>query len=179
MSAGIDNSGTAKAQWFAVYSKPRQESVALAHLQNQGFECFLPMASNPYQKAKSQRRKPAEPLFPRYLFLNAIAEVQNLATVRSTRGVVTLVRSGSELVKVPAEIIQALKARQDASTGLIALDATPLIPGDKVEVFDGPMAGAKGILQERCGATRSILLMSILGRETTLTVESLLLKRAS
>ncbi len=166
------------AAWFAVYSKPRQEAVALAQLENQGFECFLPMAKNPYQRAKSQRRKPAEPLFPRYLFLHAIPEVQNLATVRSTRGVVSLVRSGTALVTMPARIIQALKARRDPATGLIALDAAPLAPGDKVQVFDGPLAGAEGILQERCGATRSLLLMNILGRETTLEVESLLLKRA-
>ena len=64
---------TSQANWFAVYTKPRQEQVALENLERQGFRCFLPMAVNPYQR-RSQRMPRIEPLFPRYLFLKAIAE---------------------------------------------------------------------------------------------------------
>jgi len=59
--------------WFAVNAKPRQERIALEHLQRQGFTCFLPMAINPYQR-RSAKGPRIEPLFPRYLFLNAIAD---------------------------------------------------------------------------------------------------------
>ncbi len=166
------------AHWFAVYTKPRQERTALFHLENQGFQCFLPMALNPYQKASKRNEDRTEPLFPRYLFLRAVPAVQNLATVRSTRGVVSLVRTGHELVKVPELIIRALQARRDIETGLIALDPVQLDIGDRVRVFDGPFAGAEGILQQRSGEARSLLLMKILGRETTLEVDSLLLQRA-
>jgi len=73
-----------KLQRFAVVTKPRKEKVALENLQHQGFECFLPMAENPYQRRRKPHQKIIEPLFPRYLFLNAIAGSQNLAPVRST-----------------------------------------------------------------------------------------------
>ncbi len=164
--------------WYAVYTKPRQEPVARWNLENQGFEVFLPMALNPYQRVSKRNEDRTEPLFPRYLFLRAVPEVQNLATVRSTRGVVNLVRSGHELVTVPEAIVDGLLARRDPETDLIALDPAELDVGDQVRVFDGPFAGAEGILQQRSGETRSLLLMKILGRETTLEVDSLLLQRA-
>ena len=173
----MDNKAT--ASWFAVYSKPRQEHEALRQLERQGFTCFLPRAINPYQKRTKTRQPAVEPLFPRYLFLRAVPSQQNLAPVRSTRGVVGLVRTGTRLVTVPEGIITALQARQDPETGLIALEATPLNQGDRVRVFDGPFAGAEGILQQRCGQDRSLLLLKMLGRETIVEVDSLLLQRAS
>ena len=154
---------SSEPSWFAVYAKPRQEQIALLNLERQGFHCFLPMAENPYQR-RTDKNPRHEPLFPRYLFLNAIPEIQNLATVRSTRGVVGLVRMGFQLVLVPERIIQGLQARMHPDTGLIKLDPVVLEEGDSVRVFDGPFAGARGILKERCGESRSMLLLNILGR---------------
>ena len=82
----------AQPSWFAVLTKPRQERIAQEHLCRQSFECFLPLAVNPYQKRGKKNKLLIEPLFPRYLFLRAIPEVQNLAPVRSTRGVNGMVR---------------------------------------------------------------------------------------
>ena len=163
--------------WFAVFAKPRQEHIALMHLERQGFRCFLPMAANPYQR-RTGRRPSIGPLFPRYLFLQADPGSDNLAVVRSTRGVVGLVRMGFELVRAPAAIIEELRSRQHPETGLIELEPVDLQEGDAVRVFDGPFAGMEGILKERCPAQRSVLLLRILGRETTVEVDSLLLQRA-
>ena len=167
-----------KPSWFAVYTKPRQEHIALLNLERQSFECFLPMAENPYQRQSKNNQPRCEPLFPRYLFLNAVPEVQNLATVRSTRGVVGLVRSGFELIRVPEPIITGLKARMHPDTGLIPLEPVALNEGDTVRVFDGPFAGLQGVLQERRSETRSLLLLNLLGTEATVEVDSLLLQRA-
>ena len=86
-----------QSNWFAVVTKPRQEQIALKNLQRQGYECFLPMAENPYQRRSKKQQRIIEPLFPRYLFLKAIAQHQNLAPVRSTKGVISMVRFGTEL----------------------------------------------------------------------------------
>ena len=165
-------------QWFAVWSKPRQERVAREHLERQGFECFLPEAINPYQRRSKKNQPLIEPLFPRYLFLNAIPETQNLATVRSTRGVVGLVRSGFELIRVPEQVIEFIKAKQD-ETGLVRLNPAPIVPGEKITVFDGPYTGVQGILEVHTGPERAMILMDLLGRQTKVEVNSLLLKRAS
>ena len=179
------------ASWFTVYTKPRQERIALENLERQGFRCFLPMAINPYQKRKPRvgavsaataAQKAAskliiEPLFPRYLFLNAIPDQQSLGPVRSTRGVASLVRFGTKLVQIPEQVIRSIEMRRDDDTGLVRLDPVPVNPGDTVKVFEGPLAGLQGIFQERTGESRALLLMSLLGRESTIEVEALHLKK--
>ena len=164
--------------WFAVYTKPRQEQVALLNLERQAFECYLPIAADPYQR-RNVRNNRREPLFPRYLFMKADTERQSLSTVRSTRGVVGLVRSGFELIKIPVSIIAALKTRMDTATGLIPIDSIGLNNGDKVRVFDGPFAALEGVFKEHRGRTRSLLLLEILGRETAVEIDTRLLQRAN
>jgi transcriptional antiterminator RfaH len=162
--------------WFAVYTKPRQEHIALEHLERQAFHCFLPMAVNPYQR-RSERKRRIEPLFPRYLFLNAVPDQQSLGPVRSTRGVATLVRFGQKLARLPEPVIEAINDRCDGD-GLVRLDPVPVEPGDKVRVFDGPLAGLEGIFKERKGEKRALLLAKLLGTESTLEVDALLLQKA-
>ena len=164
-------------QWFAVVTKPRQEQIAVENLQRQGYECYLPMAENPYQRRTADQRI-VEPLFPRYLFICADAHHQTLAPVRSTRGVVSLVRFGVELAVVPESVIKALRSRMHEETGLIQIDPIPVEQGDTVKVFDGPLAGVSGIVKEKKGENRALLLMELMGRVTTVEVDALLLQRA-
>ena len=166
-----------KPNWFAVVTKPRQEQTALQHLQRQGFKCFLPMAENPYQRRSNKNQKRIEPLFPRYLILNAIAESQNLAPVRSTQGVISMVRFGTELAVIPEQVINAIKQRTNPETGLIKIEPVKIKPGDKVRVFDGPLSGLNGIVQERNSEHRTIILMKLLGRPTKVEVNTLDLQR--
>lgn len=162
--------------WFAVFTKPRQEKIARENLERQGFRCFLPMAVNPYQK-RSTRRLRIEPLFPRYLFLNAVPDQQSLGPVRSTRGVNTLVRFGMKLAEVPETVIEYIQHRRDPESGLVRLTPVPVEAGDKVKVFDGPLAGAEGLLEACCGERRAMLLLDIMGRETTVEVDRMLLQK--
>jgi len=166
-----------RPSWFTVYTKPRQEHIAVEHLQRQGFHCFLPLAVNPYQR-RSARKPRIEPLFPRYLFLNAAPTEQSLGPVRSTRGVAGLVRFGQRLAEMPERAIRAIEGRCCPDTGLVRLQPVPVQPGDKVKVFDGPLAGLEGIFRERKGEGRALLLMKLLGAESTVEVDALLLKKA-
>ena len=163
--------------WFAVVTKPRQEQIALENLQRQGFECFLPMAENPYQRRSKKQQKIIEPLFPRYLFLNAIASQQNLAPVRCTKGVLNMVRFGIELAVVPEPVINAIKALEEKETGLIKIEPVTIKAGDNVRVFDGPLTGLNGIVQEKNSDRRTIILMELMGRPTRVEVETLQLQR--
>lgn len=169
---------TSRANWFAVYSKPRQEQIAQENLQRQGFRCFLPMALNPYQRCSKQTPR-IEPLFPRYLFINVIADQQSLGSVRSTVGVCKLVRFGMQLIQVPDLIINTIKNRCDPDTGLVQLKPAAVQVGDKVKVFDGPFAGIEGIFSQHKGQDRALLLMSMLGTETTVEVSTMLLQKVS
>jgi len=166
-----------RPHWFAVVTKPRQEQLALEHLQRQSYECFLPMAENPYQRRSKKQQQIIEPLFPRYLFLNAIAESQNLAPVRSTQGVVSMVRFGTELAVIPDHIINAIRQRIEVDTGLIKIQPVQIKPGDKVRVFDGPLTGVNGIVQEKNSNNRAMIMMELLGRPTRVEVDALMLQK--
>lgn len=169
---------SARPTWYAVFTRPRQEKTALAHLQRQGFECFLPMADNPYQRQNKSHKHLVEPLFPRYLFLKAIAAIQNLAPVRSTRGVISMVRFGTELAVVPDAVINAIKNRMETTSGLIRIAPAPVNTGDKVRVFDGPLAGVSGIVEEWNSENRALILMELLGRSTRVEVDAMILQKA-
>lgn len=165
------------ATWYTVFTKPRQEQLASEHLARQGFSVFLPMALNPYQRRTRRLVERVEPLFPRYLFIHVVADQQSLGPVRSTRGVCTLVRFGKKLVTVPELVIQMIHRRINPESGLVELEPVPVVPGDRVRVFDGPFAGAEGILEAHEGERRSLLLMDLLGRQTPVKVDSMLLQK--
>ncbi|MGK0500801.1 MAG: transcriptional antiterminator RfaH [Oceanicoccus sp.] len=167
------------SDWFAVYTKPRQEQSALLNLERQSFKCYLPMADSLDQHSNARGKARHEPLFPRYLFLYADPEVQSLGPVRSTRGVTGLVRAGVELIKIPESIIAGLKVRMHPATGLIPIDSVALNHGDKVRVCDGPFADLQGVFREHQGLRRSLLLLEVLGRKATVNIASTLLQRVN
>ena len=88
-----------------------------------------------------------------------------------------MVRFGTELAVIPEQIINAIKQRMSPDTGLIEIQAVQIKPGDKVKVFDGPLAGLDGIVQEKNSDRRIIILMDLLGRPTKVQVETAQLQR--
>ena len=88
-----------------------------------------------------------------------------------------MVRFGTELAVVPDNIIDAIKARITPDTGLIKIEPVEVKPGDKVRVFDGPLAGINGIVSEKNSENRALILMELLGRTTTVEVDALMLQK--
>lgn len=153
------------AHWYCVQTKVRAEEQALLNLQRQAFECFLPRIQRRLRRANvRQRRTAIEPLFPGYLFLHVDAAQQSLATVRSTLGVVDLVRFGG----IPARVGDALVARLQRDGGLEGVIVPPeptYKPGDAVSIVQGPMAGMNAIYTQGQGRMRAWVLMQWLGGE--------------
>jgi len=153
--------------WYAVFTKPRQECQAVAHLERQGFEVYLPR-----MRVRRLRRGRLvwveEPVFPRYVFLRVDLESCNTAPLRSTRGVVGLVRFGACIPPVPAALIEYLRAREPER-----LHSRPRFHrGDRVLVADGPLAGAEGLFETERGEDRVVILLNLLGRRNAVTVEA-------
>ena len=148
-------------RWYCVHTRPRAEAQALEHLQRQGFDCFLPRLRRVVLRG-GRRRAVVEALFPRYLFLRADAETTSLAPVRSTRGAVDLVRTAGLPATVPDAFIQGLQADADAE-GLITLPERRLLPGERVAITEGPLAGLQGIYTQAQSEQRALVLLEILG----------------
>jgi transcriptional antiterminator RfaH len=163
--------------WYAVITKPRSEAVAEENLRRQGFECLLPRVRRVLRGAGGLKTR-VESLFPSYLFLRADTDRVSLASVRSTRGALGLVRFGLEPVRVPAPVIEGIRARMDGDDGLVQLAAPELVAGQRVRVTEGPLLGWEGVFVAADGFERVRLLLSLLGsvREVVLPKSQLALR---
>ncbi|MDE2407871.1 MAG: transcriptional activator RfaH [Xanthomonadaceae bacterium] len=148
-------------RWYCVHTKPRAELQAIAHLQQQAFECFLPRLRRSTARA-GKRQTSIEPLFPRYLFLRANPHQQSLAAVRSTRGVLGLVRFANQPGEVPPALVEGLRRDADADGVIQQIELTPQ-PGDAVTLLAGAFAGLRGVYAELQGQQRAIVLLQLLG----------------
>ncbi len=156
--------GTSGPQWYVVQCKPREDARALEHLERQGFTCFLPMLA--IEKLRHRRQVQVdEPLFPGYLFISLDKIHDNWHSIRSTRGVVQIVRFNQDPLPVRDEIIEAIRDRLASDQPRVPL----LQPGERVLITEGCFTDVEAIFVANDGNQRVMLLMSILHREQTLS----------
>ena len=155
--------------WYVVFCKPRQEVVAQANLEAQGFEVYLPRVRT--RQFRRQRWVGAvEVLFPRYVFIRLDPRRQSTDSVRSTRGAIGLVRFGGLPTAVPEHIIASLKLREDVETGLHPDDRVQFTEGGAVRLIDGPLGGIEGVFSQYDGDERVIVLLELLGKANKVVV---------
>jgi transcriptional antiterminator RfaH len=147
--------------WYLVYTKPRQEKVAAENLLRQKYEVYFPQLSI-WRTRRGKRQSVIEPLFPRYLFIRLDSQSDNWAPIRSTLGVMSLVRFGTEPARVPDELVEYLRSRHNAD-GLHEWAQPKLIVGERARVVSGPLAGYEGILIAKSSRDRVVILMDLVG----------------
>jgi len=154
--------------WYIVHCKPREESRAEEHLLRQGYPTFRPLLKRPVRRG-GRPVAITESLFPRYLFVELCDAGEDWAPIRSTRGVIGLVRFGRHAVPVPGAVIDGLRARVDAMTGCVDWIRDPgLRPRQRVTIAEGPFAGHEGLFLARSGEERVIVLMEIMRQQQRL-----------
>ena len=157
--------------WYAIHTKPRQETVAADNLRRQDFEIYLPRIKQA-RRFRQQWRDKVEPLFPRYLFIRLDLGKDNIAPIRSTRGVTKLVSFSGQPATVPASFIDALTHSADPDTGLLHPEATLFEAGTTVTIVDGPLQGLEAIFKAHDGEARAIILLELLGKTQQLRIDS-------
>lgn len=90
--------------WQLLYTKPHAEAQAELNVRRQGFATLLP-------RVRDGSGFP--PLFPRYLFSGHHAG-QPTGCLRSTIGVLDVVRCGDQPARVPPEVIEEIRSRMNA-----------------------------------------------------------------
>jgi len=156
-------------RWYAVYTQPHRESLAREHLQRQGFEVFAPLYIKRRRHARKVEDAPA-PLFPRYIFTAFDAADTGWRVIRSTRGVVDLVRNDLAPIPVPEGIVEELMGRLDESGFVQLAGGSNLKPGTRIRIESGPFAENEAIFQTMRDQDRVIALLSLLGREVRVHV---------
>ena len=135
--------------WFVVRTKPRQEFIAKANLENQGFEFYLPELVRDTGSV--------EPLFPGYIFIKNQAGPTPFDKIRFTRGILNFVRFGEQIAIARQDLVDSLRQRENEFKNVSSLK-----PNQKVYIKDGPFKHLQAIFLEKAGKDRVVLLLKIL-----------------
>lgn len=160
--------------WYLVHTKPRQEEIALANLERQGYECYLPQ-----MRIERVRRRKAEvatePMFPRYLFirLDSSDQGKSWSPIRSTLGVSQLVHFGARAAKVDDTLVDLLHQRERSLPTEAMFQS-----GDSVVITDGPFAGIEAIYQTADADRRAFILLEILSKPVPMRIDVGRLRKA-
>ena len=152
--------------WYAVYTHARKEDVARQNLIEQGFDVLLPK----YLKRRSHARKVdtvSAPLFPRYIFVSFNAKDVGWRVIRSTRGVIDLVRNGVDPSPVPESVVELVRSREDEDGFVVLGRNLDLKRGAQVRISSGALAGCEAIFEACKDNDRVLALLMMMGREFT------------
>ena len=154
--------------WYVCQSKPRQEAKAVARLNEQGYAVYLPMLVR-WERKKGAWNRTEQVMFPRYCFVRCGREGQSIAPIRSTPGVLGLVRFGSEVATLSDAAVEAIRELAEQSGRAITDKAAPFEVGMQVAVADGPLKGLSGLVSA-VADERVAVLLTLLGREKQIMI---------
>ena len=165
-------------RWFVVHTRAHAEKQAEAHLRNQGFTTYLPC----YRKRRSHARRIEivhAPVFPRYLFIQMDEQSAPWRAVRSTVGVVDIVRLGERPAPVPVGIVEAIQIREDGD-GLVCVAPQGLFSkGERLHIAAGAFQGQTGLFECAADEERVVVLLELLGRDIRVSVPAMDVTRAA
>lgn len=157
--------------WCLVYTRSKQEEKAREHLEQQGFEVFLPRISRVINHA-GRRQTRIEPMFPRYLFTHLDPDAEDWTPIRSTVGVTSLVRFGQQPGIVPPAIVEGLRAQADEQGVIGGRGASEFEIGQTVRIVDGPFEGYSAIVQAKLPRERVEILLTLVGQYVTARLQA-------
>ena len=130
--------------WYAIRVRSRFEKAVAASLHAKGFAHFLPLQKKIAQRSGHRSRE--LPLFPGYVFSQFDAERR--LPVLMIPGVVSIISNGRELLRIDEQEIAAVRQVESdiAAEAEAAAQAEFFKPGDRIQVCEGPLRGASGIV---------------------------------
>ncbi|KXS52947.1 MAG: DNA-binding transcriptional antiterminator [Marinobacter sp. T13-3] len=150
--------------WYVLQHKPAQGDRALHNLQNQEVPCFYPKIE--VEKVRAGKRvKKLEPLFPGYIFINLEQTDPVWAKLRSTYGVLRVVRFAGKPAPIEDAVIDQIKTSMNK-----VAEQGGIKKGQKVELEEGPFKGINAIFQAYDGEERAIVLITFMQKQQQVTV---------
>jgi transcriptional antiterminator RfaH len=131
--------------------------------------CYLPTLS--VEKLRQGSRvEVQECLFPGYLFIHLDEVRDNWHPIRSTRGVIQIVRFNLHPLPVRDELVATIRQRLEVAPTKIPY----LQPGERVRITEGCFSNFEAIFVANDGTERVTLLMHILhsGQKVTVPLTS-------
>ena len=162
------------AKWYVVRTEPRAESQAARALNLEGIEIYLPKIHSP----RHRQRQGDLPLFPGYLFAGmTLGDVKRFHRVRWTPGVVRILGVNGEPTPMPREEITSLRI---LIAGGNDLNVVPFVmPGNRVRVKDGPIAGTEGTVVRFGNKNRLVITVSLLQSSVAVEIDGYMVEKIS
>ena len=155
--------------WYLVYTRPRQENVALLNLQQQGFQAYLPLYKN-LKNTLASGLIGFEPMFARYVFFRPASATQSISSARSTRGVASIVSFGYEPAVVKADTLRVIQEFENQRNAAGLAELSPLRPGKQVRFKNSALNGLEGLVKS-VSSQRVAVLLELLGRQQLVSVD--------
>jgi transcription antitermination factor NusG len=131
------------SQWFAVWTRSRQEKSAATMLTALGVPHFLPLKSEVHQWS-DRKQTVTVPLFTGYLFVRTDLTKDSRLRVLNTSGVAGFVGNQSGPSPIPDQQIEGIRTVVETRMECTVI---PLLnDGDRVRVLQGPLRGVEGRL---------------------------------
>ncbi|WP_087019922.1 transcription/translation regulatory transformer protein RfaH [Thaumasiovibrio subtropicus] len=154
--------------WYLLYCKRSEQTRATVNLNRQGVDCYYPKVTVEKMK-RGKRVQVEEPLFPCYMFVSFDLEKVSFTSVRSTRGVSDFVRFGAYPQEVAKELIFSMMSQEDNDDYREQLNDLPT-EGDRCTIQSGQFEGFDAIYKEPDGDKRSIMLVTMMGKQVEVSV---------
>ena len=157
----------AEPAWHAVWTRSRHEPIVCSELTAKGIDAFLPTVTQ-ISRWSDRTKQISWPLFPGYCF--ARFEPNGLSHVVKCTGVVAVLSNGGCPTSIPAFEIEALQ--RVVASGIAYDPCANLVPGSKVRVVTGPLAGIVGHLVRKGPQDQLLLAVSLLNSGARIQVSS-------
>lgn len=126
--------------WYAVSTRPRCEKKVAENFTKKNIESYCPL-NRVIRKWSDRRKVVFEPLFTTYVFVKATAS--EIATLRQTDGVVSLVYWMNKPAVIPDREIEAIRVFLQEHYN-VTLQKTSININDRVRVTGGPLIAHEG-----------------------------------
>jgi len=164
---------SAICQWLALYTKSRQEKVVMQRLLEEGIEAYVPL-HKVIRQWSDRKKLVEEPLIRSYCFVNVAPFRQH--KVLGVPGAVRYVWFSGKPAAIPAKQIDLLKIITGYNIPVECLSGN-LMPGTKVKIIAGPMAGYCGEMISGSGKSRVIIRIEPLETAISISISPALLER--
>ena len=144
-------------EWFALYTKSRNEKRVAENLAALGIEAYCPLVTT--IKQWSDRKKKVEsPLIPSYVFVKI--EEANRKDVFQVAGVVQYVFWLGKPAIIKSQEIEALKTQ--LATPVVKVDIETWTPNTQIQINEGPFKNQMAVV-DKVSTNKVTLIIKSLG----------------
>ncbi len=152
--------------WYALYTKPRNEKKVHLELVYAGFEVYLPLITR-LKQWSDRKKKVVEPLFKSYIFVHI--EYKDIFNVLALPGAVRFVKFENKPVPIPPQQIEAIRYYLNEKE-YVADENANFSEGQLVRVKHGQMEGLIGRMIRHQGKFKLVIRIEAVGSSITLTI---------